>query len=867
MKIRDLVIEVRLRADKVAKGLKSLDRGARKTAEGFNTMRDANGRLRDSMGRFVKEGESANGILGKLSVSLGGLANVAASAATAIGGAMVDATKDAIKFESAMADVAKVVPGLRDESGKATAEFDAMKKSIFGLSSEIAIAPEGFAKIIAAAGQAGIAREELERFASDAAKMAVAFDTNADKAGEAMAKMRTGLGLSQDEVYQLAGQFNYLGQNMAVTGGELVDVTKRVGAMAKGAGLGTDQMGALAATMIASGAKTSVAATGIKNFSLALAAGDAATNRQRVAYEKLGLVPEEVAKNFTAGGKKTEETIKGVLESIKGLDKAEQSATLMQLFGKESIGAIAPMLENMDKLDQAFGLVADKQTALNSINKEYETRAATTENALQILSNRAEIASIRVGDALLPALNGLIGLVSSPEAGAMADNLLDGITSGIESLVEIGKEVASALAPIFSGIGDTVGGAFSGLKEGFSGVREALSPFLEALSKLGTLIFDVLGIAGDEGRAFGEETSKSFGETAVSAVETLTSAIEYMIEVIEMLKPILSPIVSFLKSSVGSTLERIGDIAKMAGDYIDGITDALRSFQAGNFAEGFSKLGHAILNALIEPLRIVARQLVDLADAVPGGSSMVPQSLREFAGKTALAGVLAKVQGAAGKAEAPAEEEPMMASRASMQGGNLSDARRKQMAQTPAEAHAEAVAELRARYSEATDPTERRHLRQALIDAGVHMPKGGRKGKKSRGRKEADFRGVEDADVLRTLYESPAQTRQRLRQEAAARKDLGKAGKQANALDAAIIDSVAKARTISGGSDRISSVGPSVTNMYNTFNIDARGAEGQVANIDRAGRRFARTANDTLRGVDTAAMRARGGGGSAAGAG
>ena len=180
MKIRDLVIEVRLRADKVAEGLKSLDRGARKTAEGFNTMRDANGRLRDSMGRFVKEGESANGILGKLSVSLGGLANVAASAASAIGGALVDATKDAIKFDSAMADVAKVVDGLKDKEGKATAEFDKMKKSIFALSSEIAIAPEGFAKIIAAAGQAGIVSEELERFASDAAKMAVAFDTNAD---------------------------------------------------------------------------------------------------------------------------------------------------------------------------------------------------------------------------------------------------------------------------------------------------------------------------------------------------------------------------------------------------------------------------------------------------------------------------------------------------------------------------------------------------------------------------------------------------------------------------------------------------------------------------------------------------------------
>ena len=42
-----------------------------------------------------------------------------------------------------------------------------------------------------------------------------------------------------------------------------------------------------------------------------------------------------------------------------------------------------------------------------------------------------------------------------------------------------------------------------------------------------------------------------------------------------------------------------------------------------------------------------------------------------------------------------------------------------------------------------------------------------------RGQDEA----VSDADVLRALHESPAETRQRLRQEADARKGMGKAGK------------------------------------------------------------------------------------------
>lgn len=850
-KIRDLTLNVSLDWRKALGGLKALDKETRRVASEFVSATKAADRFGSEVDKAGKSGSQSMGLLSKTVSGMGGVfgsvGGLLAKGMGAAAGALQEAASKAIEFESAMADIKKVMSDLKDTPE----EFDKIKESIFQMSKEIAVTPKGFAEIVAAAGQAGIAREELDGFARDAAKVSVAFDISEKKAGESMAKLRAGLGLSQEEVMSLAGSMNFLGQKMAVAPKELVDVNSRVGALAQSAGLAGEQTSALAGAMIAAGAQTSVAATGVKNLALTMAAGEAATNRQRVAYERLGLDAVDVAKQFTAGGKQTEAALFDVLTRIKSLDEAEQAATVMQLFGKESQGAIAPLLTQMDLLGDAFGFAADKQEAASSVQKEYEARAATTANAIQLLKNQVEIAAIQVGDALLPALNEVLSFLSSPEAQAAGAAIIDGLVTGIDFVI---GAVNSAM-PAIMGFVDSL--------------SSAVGPLFESLVTLGQKLAEALGLAGEEGAKFGEETAAGIGDAALSAVNALTSGIDLLIAAVEMLMPVLKPVASFLQDTLGSAIRTVTSLVEFLGKQWTTMSEGMAAFTSGNFAEGFAKLGRAILDALIEPLRIVTRQLVDLADAVPGGSQLVPQALRRFAGATATAGVMeavSKAQGAAaGAAPQGGAEEPMMASRASMQ-SKPSEARQAQLAQTTEEAKREKIAELWARYN-AAEGDDKAALARQLRALGVKMPPGSTGGKGRKGKPGAPV--VTDADVLRTLYESPAETRQRLKQEEDARKGAGKAMKSTNALDAAVMASALGQKGVNLGGGRGGSAGPSVTNIITNFNfaIDARGNEGAAANVERAARAAADPFSRAMRGMDQAAIRAQAGGGSAAGAG
>ena len=88
---------------------------------------------------------------------------------------------EAIKFESSMADIRKVVDF---DSPK---QFKQMGTDILNLSKAIPMAANGLADIIASGGQAGIEKEQLLGFAETAAKMGIAFDITAKEAGDNMA--------------------------------------------------------------------------------------------------------------------------------------------------------------------------------------------------------------------------------------------------------------------------------------------------------------------------------------------------------------------------------------------------------------------------------------------------------------------------------------------------------------------------------------------------------------------------------------------------------------------------------------------------------------------------------------------------------
>ncbi|MGX1127311.1 phage tail tape measure protein [Pseudomonas sp. HLS-6 TE3448] len=308
----------------------------------------------------------------------------------------------AIGFESAMADVKKVV------NFETPAQFKEMGEDVLSMSERLPMAAEGIAQIVAAGGQSGIAREELNSFAEAAVKMGVAFDQSAAESGQMMAKWRTAFHMNQQEVVALADKINYLGNTGAASTGQISAILTAIGPLGEVAGVNAGQIAAMGSALAGVGIAQDVAATGIKNFMLTLTAGTAATKSQQEAYKALRLDANEIAKGMQTD---SEGTINKVLKTLSKVEKSKQAAVLTNLFGKESVGAIAPLLTNLDTLQKNFKSVGDSTLYAGSMQAEYESRSATTQNAMQLLRNRVTRLGITVGSVLLPPFNDFMATV------------------------------------------------------------------------------------------------------------------------------------------------------------------------------------------------------------------------------------------------------------------------------------------------------------------------------------------------------------------------------------------------------------------------------------------------------------------------
>lgn len=465
---------------------------------------------------------------------------------------------EAIKFESAMADVKKVVNFDTPE------QFKQMSEDVLNLSEALPMSAEGIAKIVAAGGQASIPRAELQAFAQDAVKMGIAFDQTADQSGEMMAKWRTSFKLTQPEVVALADKINYLSNTGPASAQQISDIVTRIGPLGEIAGLASGQIAAMGATLAGVGVPSEVAATGMKNFMLALTKGSSATKSQMQSFKALRIDTKKLAEGMQ---KDAQGTMLDVLDRISKVDKTKQAGLLTQLFGTESVGAIAPMLTNLDLLKRNFRNAGDEAQYTGSMQAEYTSRSATTANAIQLLTNRLTSAGITIGNIFLPPLNeaiatigpmismvgdlaganpglvkGLLGAAigfSVLRLAVMAATVATKVFGAVVGMSPVGMLVRvialaaglmianwSTVAPYFEAIWARIGGPLTSLWELFKGVfsytpmamiianwdpivawfkgmYERIKPYLEPLMQMGEWVGGKLGIVSTGGSSSG----------------------------------------------------------------------------------------------------------------------------------------------------------------------------------------------------------------------------------------------------------------------------------------------------------------------------------------------------------------------------
>lgn len=380
-------------------------------------------------------------------------AQIATAAFAAVGTATAAATvvsvKNAISYEGSMADVAKVVDGLKDDNGNLTAQYYEMSDALLELSTRIPPTAEELTQIAAAAGQSGIARKEIVGFTEDAAKMSVAFDTTADKAGTWMAQWRTAFKMNQKEVKTLADQINYLGNVSGANALQLSSIVTAVGSLGDVGGLSAAQIAAIGDTMASVGVGEDVAATGIAKMITTMTAGSAATEKQSKVLKKLGIDATDLANRMQTDA---QGAIIDFMEALQKLPKAEQAAALKNYFGQESIKPISALYTNLDELKKHFNQVADASLYAGSMEDEYASRSATTENSIQLAKNALMRLSITYGQMFAPYVK-----LAADKVTEFLNKLTEmkpQMEAAFGWIMSHGKEIAATIG----GIGTALGG-------------------------------------------------------------------------------------------------------------------------------------------------------------------------------------------------------------------------------------------------------------------------------------------------------------------------------------------------------------------------------------------------------------------------
>jgi TP901 family phage tail tape measure protein len=461
-----------------------------------------------ALGRLHRQGQRTSGALigGGAGMMGGTVRSMLALGAGYIGvskaiGGTVGA---AIKFEEKFADVRKVVDGT-------PAQLSAVRSEILDLSKRLPVTAEGIADIYAAAGQSGVAINELGKFSEMAAKVSVAWDTSQSETGDALAKIKTQLQFNVDQLGLHADAINHLSNNSASAARNLVDFDKRVAAVGKMFGFTDTQTLAFGSSMISAGAESEVAATSFRNMGKALTVGERATKKQRVAFSKLGLDSVKTAKNMQKNALKT--TL-DVMDRIQKLPAWQRNSIASALFGDEARGLL-PVLADTRELRRELELVGTSANYSGSAFNEYLVRAQTTSNALEIIGNKLRAKGIEIGDSWLPTIKEIgLGVGDLLDTLKQRVGVLDDVQFAFQGFMGgIGYGGAGGLREAINDIGDlffgkAFGGSLYDADERVSGLARLSNKFREIGQNVRQFASDVAGnpiarfLAGLSGQGF-----------------------------------------------------------------------------------------------------------------------------------------------------------------------------------------------------------------------------------------------------------------------------------------------------------------------------------------------------------------------------
>lgn len=463
---------------------------------------------------FTKFGNSAREVgekFSKVGKEISGFGSALTKGVTApiVAGAGL-VVKAAIDYESAFAGVKKTV----DET--ATVSYQKLSDGIRQMAKELPASAVEIANVAEVAGQLGIKTEDILSFSRTMIDMGESTNLSAEEAATAIAKIANIMGLTSDEYSRFGASVVDLGNNFATTEKDIVEMSNRLAAGGKLAGLTAPEILGLATAMSSVGIEAEAGGTAMTQTLTAI--GNAVSLTTKDSADDLALIAKvagTTSEEFQQAWK--EKPAEALQSFIKGLNTAHEKganvdAILMKLgmTGVRQGNMLKSLALSSDKMSAAVqrsNQAWKENTALtNEANKRYET----TESQLKMFRNQLTDIAIEFGGPLIKALRSGLDAVK-PWISNLADlakKFSSLSTEQQQNIIKWGL-MAAALGPALKLLGGGVS-VIGGFAKAIGGLSKGIG-FLSGSAKyLLNLPAGLNALAGSAGTA----------ETAMAGMST-----------------------------------------------------------------------------------------------------------------------------------------------------------------------------------------------------------------------------------------------------------------------------------------------------------------------------------------------------------
>lgn len=357
--------------------------------------------------------------------------------------------KASMDYESAFAGVRKTVDATEEQ-------FATLSAGIREMSKELPQSAVEIANVAEVAGQLGIKQEDILKFTRTMVDLGVATNMSSEQAATSLARLANITQMPMDQIDRLGSTVVDLGNNLATTEHEIVEMGLRIAGAGHQIGLTEAQILALAGSLSSVGIRAEAGGSAISRVMINMAqavemGGDDLKNFARVA----GMSVSDFRKSFEVDAA---DALVTFIEGLANLDdQSESTFVMLDKLGLSEIRVRDALLRasgagDLFRNSLELGNKAwDENIALTN---EAEERYKTTESQLKIMWNRIKDVAITMGNNLAPAVMDAIDaaepFIKQIESGAKAFSDMD--TEQQRTILKMIALVA-ALGPASVGIG------------------------------------------------------------------------------------------------------------------------------------------------------------------------------------------------------------------------------------------------------------------------------------------------------------------------------------------------------------------------------------------------------------------------------